>query len=213
MRTIKSIKMRKKGDLTNNILSLVVVALGIVILLFGFLRLLENARDDETRNVQRTLDGIVEKIKLLEDGQSNKFLIQGFPGANNWFLVGWSGNEPSRPEKCSFESCLCVCKGSANGADCQSNGICREVNYNTLDIFSLKQGPVGSILGVTNSANKERFDFLDVQQREDFIEDKRINLAENLIQIKIFKEKDKLIIGYYNPDVSGLSRGASAGTH
>src|SRR3989338_7992493 len=121
MRTIKSIKMRKKGDLTNNILSLVVVALGIVILLFGFLRLLENARDDETRNVQRTLDGIVEKIKLLEDGQSNKFLIQGFPGANNWFLVGWSGNEPSRPEKCSFESCLCVCKGISTVPDATSD--------------------------------------------------------------------------------------------
>jgi len=92
------------------------------------------------------------KIELLEDGENNTFIIQGFKGGENWYLVGWNKEEQDRPEKCFFDNCLCICKpedATSNnpygrkqygrqdlGEGCQDNGFCREIESPSIAVAS-----------------------------------------------------------------------------
>ena len=71
--------------------------------------LLEKAKEViSEESAKDMLDVIEGKIKLLDEGETGKYMIRGIDG---WFLSGWSGDNKERPEKCFLESCICVCKG------------------------------------------------------------------------------------------------------
>jgi hypothetical protein len=163
--------MNKRGvEITlNNVLSLIIAAIAIGLLAFGAAKLYQVYTGSEVENARNTLNIVMAKIEALEEGESNKFLIQGFEGAENWYLEGWSKNEEGRPDKCSLNSCLCVCKLSDTDA-CQNNGFCRKIDNDELKVRSVT-GP-------------SKFD------------KGAIDLQENVIEIEISKE-DVLYINYF----------------
>lgn len=129
-------KMRnRKGDLTQNVLSLIIAALGIALLVFAAYKLYRANVENEEENATKLLNSLDEKIKNLKDGEIGRFPIRG---VNGWYLTGWGKDEQGRPDKCFFNSCVCVCKsGGINEKDsCQKNGICRDLKYDK--VFSGK---------------------------------------------------------------------------
>lgn len=118
----------------DNTLELLIVAISLGLILGGGgYAIYTYLNDNEQENAQRLIDSIAGKYEVLKDEEKNTFIFQGFRGANKWFLLGWSKVDPSRPEKCSFESCLCICKGLTSG-DCQKNGICRFFGNDSISI-------------------------------------------------------------------------------
>jgi len=109
-------KMNKKGILEKNSVELIVAVLAILTLvIFAAVQLYKVFSNSEAENARKTLNIIEGKINALKEGQSNTFLIQGFKGAENWFIAGWSKNDNVKPDKCFDISCLCVCKGDPVG--------------------------------------------------------------------------------------------------
>lgn len=130
--------MLKKGDLLN-VVGGVILAVVCLLVVFGFAVKLYNLRtNQEDENAKKTLDLLMSKIELLQDGQATNVTLQGFDGFQNWFIVGWnkSVDTRSKPQKCFFESCICVCNGAPSFGDfpnypfakCQESGFCREIH-------------------------------------------------------------------------------------
>jgi len=161
----------KRGDLQNNVLSLVIVAIGLGLLVFGFVKLYQVTVSNESKDAQKTIDTLFDKVETLKDGESNNFLIQGFKGSENWKIIGWDKNEKGRPDKCFFESCICICKGieinvvfygpqgkgsleeaifsrkSEHAKNCNINGFCRVIEGRKVNLakmeYSLLYYPAG----------------------------------------------------------------------
>jgi hypothetical protein len=72
------------------------------------------------------------KINNIEQGKSGKILIQGFKGATNWKLYGFNSYDLNRPDKCSFESCICICTAKS---DCQESGFCKSSKEEVIKIY------------------------------------------------------------------------------
>jgi hypothetical protein len=79
---------------------------------------------------------LTKKIENLKDGWEDNFPIIG---VNGWVLAGWSKEfiSESRPDKCFYNSCLCVCKDGLGS--CQDNGLCREIGEDVVQ-FSTAEG-------------------------------------------------------------------------
>ncbi len=118
------------------VLAVIIVA-GIVFA--GFLLVGKFRENNEQRNAQKFIDSVLDRYARLEIGENNTFIFQGFRGGGNWYLTGWSDSNPSRPQKCFFASCLCVCKGGPSASNCQLDGFCR----------NLSESPVVSAAAIT----------------------------------------------------------------
>ncbi len=171
--------MRKKGDLTNQALSVLIAVIGILLITYGIYKLYDVVRNNENKNAQKNIDTLNEKIKFLEDGKSGVFTIQGFKNSREWYITGWTGG--TGPDKCFLSSCLCICKGNPienkerffhdpetgginiyneflnkeKMADyCQNNGYCRDLDFERVEIkdslIVLSQG-----LSVVNASIQE----------------------------------------------------------
>lgn len=104
--------MGKRGDLREQVPGLLIGILCLVLIVIFAVALYKIFINQEAENAKRTIDSLEGKIKLLENGQSNEFLITGFKNADNWFVAGWGKNDPTAPDKCMYRSCLCICRPS-----------------------------------------------------------------------------------------------------
>ncbi|HIG52176.1 TPA: hypothetical protein EYQ19_02045 [Candidatus Pacearchaeota archaeon] len=111
----------KKGILVKNALGAIIAIMGLVILIFAGMNIYKSFYE-EKRNAQKVIDNIMGKIDNLEEGENGTFLIQGI---DDWSLKGWSKDEENRPDKCFFDSCLCICP---NEGPCPENGLCRKID-------------------------------------------------------------------------------------
>ncbi|MCH7567872.1 MAG: hypothetical protein IIA87_00450 [Nanoarchaeota archaeon] len=127
--------MRKKGILIKNVMALVIAVIGLLILSVVVVRLYQINVNQEQENARKTIDNIMGKIVLLEDGEIGRFAIQGFKGSKNWYLVGWDKRFEDRPDKCFLDNCICICKGNTPTA-CQSTGFCRNVKNEEVFVYS-----------------------------------------------------------------------------
>lgn len=140
--------INKKAILVENVLSLLIAAVGIALLIFGAVKLYKITVSQEEENAKTLINVLEGKINTLQDGETGKFPIQGI---EKWFLTGWSKNAGDRPNKCFFESCICICPLNFNptpiyGRDtshsteriesCQEEGFCREIDKETIWIFN-----------------------------------------------------------------------------
>jgi hypothetical protein len=113
---IRNILSNKRGaeTLLNNVLGLIIAAIGIGLLIFGVVRLYEVYSDNEADNARNTLDTVIGKTEALKVDESNKFFVQGVQSLESkkewWFLVGWGKDDFPKPDKCFFDSCVCYCK-------------------------------------------------------------------------------------------------------
>lgn len=98
------------------------------ILLAGFLLVGKFRENSEQRNAQGFIDSLLNRHARLEVGENNTFIFQGFKGGQDWYLVGWADSDPTRPQKCFFASCLCLCKRKDSSFNCQLDGFCRNLS-------------------------------------------------------------------------------------
>ena len=141
---------KRKGDLTNNALSIIIAVIGLGLLFFGVMKLYQLKDSEEQKNVQRALANIEDKINALENGQEGLFAIQGFSGSNKWFLAGYglSVDPNLRPAKCYFKSCLCICTGEDASRlhsvlqtvpVCQQKGFCRFFDISSVKVETVSK--------------------------------------------------------------------------
>jgi len=127
--------MNKKGILLKNVLALVITAIGLGLIIIAGVKLYNLSKDQEFENAKKLLDSLIGKIENVKDGETGRPVIRGVEG---WYLIGWSSNDNSRPDKCFFNSCICVCKKNRNigRLDCQENGFCGKLNYNNVYFYN-----------------------------------------------------------------------------
>lgn len=122
----------KKAEITlNEVIGILIAVLIIAGIVYGIIQVATIFMDSENRNAKNTLDLFVEKLSFAEKGNVT-FVVQGFPNSKNWFVAAWSAGQEGRPDKCYFDSCICVCPLSASGKDsekCQSKGFCKNLDY------------------------------------------------------------------------------------
>lgn len=172
----------KKGDLLNNVLGLIIAAIGIGLLIFGAVKLYGATESQEEEGAKNILTVISEKINNLKDGETGKYPVQGI---EEWFLTGWNASDLTRPDKCFFKSCICVCKKLSVSyyasdkvklkEDCQKNGFCKEIDKEDIRING------GGVYIVGEDRDKISY--------RDFI-----LFQKNLIELEIRKEKESLYI-------------------
>jgi len=161
--------MNRKGDI-NVVLKLILAVVGLTLIFFAAGKIYSGFVGQDDRNAENTINAIEAKINALDKGESTLFNSRG-PQAKAdddewWYFVGWSKDESTRPDKCFFESCICMCNHpaaydlqrvireafiTAVGAgppsfsgpskedlsvSCQNNGICRDVDYESVNIKS-----------------------------------------------------------------------------
>jgi hypothetical protein len=111
----------KKGMLMGNILSLIIAfAALIVLLMFGLSFFNVTVADSEAEAAQTFIDSALAKVESVEEGESGEFSLTGVEG---WFFTAWDGEGKTRPDKCSFGSCICICNGDSFGEGHKAGGI------------------------------------------------------------------------------------------
>lgn len=120
--------MNRKGDLTREILGVIIALIGLLIIASIIWKLYNLNISQDEENANNILDSVMAKINAIEEGQNTSLIIQGFNGANEWYLVGWNKDDSLnlKPEMCFDTSCICACKGPTK-QDCESEGVCRRV--------------------------------------------------------------------------------------
>ena len=130
----------KKGILTKNVLSLLVAVMGIILLIFVSVSIYNSFESQEEKNARAFLDGLMGKIDNLEDGETGVFPMTW---VEDYRMIGYDKSLPREevPEKCFFESCICICKDGGDSSEyikdeCQSSGFCKDIGNKNLDVFS-----------------------------------------------------------------------------
>jgi hypothetical protein len=100
--------INRKADLMNNVLTVIIAVVGMAILLFAAVKLYSVYANSEAANAKRTANTVQGKIDIIDPGETANFAVRG---GDNWFLSGWDRNDNTRPERCYFYSCICVCEG------------------------------------------------------------------------------------------------------
>jgi len=172
----------KRGDLKEHIGDIIIGILCLALIIAAIVIIYKVFVNQEAQNAKVTIDGIEAKINNLAVGQNGTFSVSGFPGAApsditaaRWYFIGWSKAETGRPGACTYESCLCICKGSLGAdksalvAECDKEGFCRAF-------------PVSSIQVQTNFKATE-FAGKNVPY---------IRLESNLLDINVVKKKDNI---------------------
>ena len=129
----------KRGDFTvNEVLGLIIAAIGIGIVIFGAYKLYEVTINQESDNAKALLNSLEGKINSLNNNELGRFQMRG---VKEWFLVGWGKNDAGRIDKCFFESCICICKGNEFDLkdSCQLNGFCKNVNSDIVSVFEFEK--------------------------------------------------------------------------
>lgn len=133
----------KNGEFKDNILGAIIAVVilgGIIYLSIGLYGVTVG---QEEKNAQEFLDSLVGKIENLEDGESGTFAMKW---VENYRVLGYDKSLPRGevPDKCFFESCVCICKEKGNilGSwqneqknECQKNGFCRELEDAEINVL------------------------------------------------------------------------------
>lgn len=182
--------INRKNGLIRDVTSLVIAIIGILLLLFAVYQLYKVFVDQDSEVAKRALNVIEAKINLLEEGQTAKFPIKGpWSKERKWYLVGWGKENPERPDKCYFDSCVCICEGYGK-EQCQGrNGFCRKVNVNDVKIESFKVFEKGGGSNVGGGGNVPAGPLQEKSVSG-------IEFQSNLIELQIKKNKDSLEISY-----------------
>lgn len=184
----------KRGDLESNMISLLIALLALSVLFFGAYKLYTNIKNNEIEQAKNFLDELEGKIELTED--RSEFNIRGVgKDAKNptWFLVGFGKSDSldSKPERCSFDSCICVCNLPANDVSHQTSksefveacknpkdSICRKIEFD--DVYVNMIGALEYNIWNEKSSG--------------YTENYFIPLASKLYQLKLRKSVDDKIL-------------------
>jgi hypothetical protein len=132
----------KRGNLIMDSVPGIIIAVLCLLILGGVVVLVWKALvNDEYSRAQTAIDFIENKMNALKNaGESTTFSIQSpcnKADECDWFIYAWGKDNTMadwRPEKCYFNSCICVCRGKTvkkeeivNSCQDLKTGICRVV--------------------------------------------------------------------------------------
>ncbi len=139
--------IKKKGAWTVEEFGKIVIAIIGILLMIPLIILLVNIfSDDEEANAQNFIKSLDGKIENLKVGETGKFPMQGL---DDWVLTGWSDKDEGKPDKCFFNSCICVCPVEGDGeglsGKCQEGGFCRGVEEEKV-LISFRKEAINIVL-------------------------------------------------------------------
>ena len=205
--------MNKRGDLVKETLEIILFVVGAVLLVFAVFKVYSNVKETQFESAGNSLEGLIKRAENTKEGEVNSFVMQGLKG---WFLIGWSKNDNTRPDKCFFESCICICNGDVSDAkkSCQEKGICKEVKKENVFIYGFnRKGDAEMIIkeeDVVKDINNEAYkgagkwsdktdNFILLNECFDFSEN-------NLYRFFVYKnEKELSVLGVNDIDSSSYS--------
>ena len=137
----------KKGIGLPNVLSIVLAIAGILLISYAAYQLYNFFGSEKDANAQEFLEGLIGKIDNLEDEETGTFAMRWIEG---YRVMGYDKSLPREevPEKCFFESCICICKakGDLSGNwkkeqknECQEMGFCRDLGNKEINLLIKNQ--------------------------------------------------------------------------
>jgi hypothetical protein len=198
--TIKGIKY-KKGNLMDHVPNIIIAVVCLALLIGLVVLVYKIFVNDEYKAAQKMIDVIETKISAIGDGEATKFSIQS-PCKKDvekcgWFLFAFSKDEAKKPDKCYFDSCICLCKNEETiqiydsnkkvlhknvyGPDgiCQksSTGICRKIDIKEIKVTSVLQGETSQVSYISM---KEPLSELTLQKSKDALLISQIYIEDNM---------------------------------
>ncbi len=195
--------MDKKGDLLKNVLTLIIAAIGLGLIIIAGVKLYNLNKDQEFENARKLLDGLIGKVENVKDGETGKPVIRGVDG---WVFAGWSGEDNNRPDKCFFNSCICVCKTGEDGpffkgrifnpktdafsneiikTACQSEGFCRKIEVKKVSVSAYRD----LIIKYKNAGQNDQVETQKISR--DYIP-----MQGNLLELLVKRSGDSLSVVY-----------------
>lgn len=195
----------KRGEegnfLSQNFVSLVIAVIGLVLVFFAASRLYAAYVNNEAENAKNFLNVIEAKIGNLKDGEVGRYSIRA---VKNWYLLGWNKNEGGRPDKCFFESCVCICpKDYKNPAgSCDKAGFCRDLKeFDSIRVLNFnkvknKQTIVNEedIIKDVNNYFGKYGEWVTGIQPYPLLDECPLFSEENLVEMLIYKKGKSLAI-------------------
>ncbi len=200
----------KRGEFTQEVLSVVVAVAGILLIGFLGVKLYNFFSSQDERNAGAFLDGLKAKIDALDEtdycnqipqasppnGQlsppecviSNTFALRGVEG---WFLVAWNKDVPldDKPQKCFDKNCLCLCKDKPDKDNCQERGVCRDIDRPMFLNFTLNYS-FDTTLKKVQELGEATFSYYR------FVESNCTYLANGLMPFNVTKKQEHVTISY-----------------
>lgn len=118
-------KLNKKGVENESLTTLGKLIIGVAALLilgFGTAKLFSvTTEKNDLKNSELLTQTLEGKINAFLDSefQETTITIQGFN--EKWFITGWGENSLKRPEKCFFDTCICISEGPPTAKSCDAN--------------------------------------------------------------------------------------------
>src|SRR3989338_11696582 len=174
-------KKRASQFLPENVVSIIIGAIILIGFGLGVYTWYQTAQTDtEFASASSTIRTIKGKIDALKVGQENDFPFQGFAGKQAWYIKGYSNTTINRPEKCFFESCICV-SPYPTPISCDNEG-----NHEIIDAGEIIIEGVFPEKCITVKTGPEDYDTICTQSEtpDDFI-----IIPKNFYLLHISKEK------------------------
>ena len=95
---------RKANIVLKNVLGIVIAVLGIGMLILGIVNVYSAISNQEIKSAESRIEVLVSQIENLGIGESGTFTITGYKNSENWFIMGWSNLDLTKPEKCFEKS-------------------------------------------------------------------------------------------------------------
>ena len=196
----------KRADLMNNVLTVLIAVVGLVIIGYAAWKLYVVYADQDATNAQKEIDLIEGKLGNLEAGQASRILLRKIP---KWAIVGWGANEEGGPDKCYFKSCVCICKYSNLAprskeeftSSCQNSGYCRTFsepraetftiyNYNDINFASSQQQVLEFLENPANYESSFRLGLASLKYKNFYIKYISFEFSKtNLIEVDLYKNE------------------------
>ena len=184
--------MNRKGAFGitgEEVLKIILVAVIVVLLAFAGWKMIGFFRISEVDKAISVLDELEGKIEAVEEGSESILTVQSPCEENEdceWYIQGWGRDDVGRPDRCFFESCICICEGlGASACQNEQNGVCREVGFDEVEVKGISKvsrnlNPTKGISGGNSIASDEVC--------------KNIFLRDSLIEVSVSKEVEKLTL-------------------
>ncbi len=201
-------KNKKASVIHDNLLEVILAALGILLVVGGGLWLAYKVwtinQDQSAENAQQLLNDIVAKIEAIEDGDNATMLARRIKG--DWGIIAYKKTDPIRPEKCFLQNCICIFpfdyswwKGRGNefifspdyqkmAESCQKEGYVRLFQDKTIEVITVDaisgvpDGIALSLRGEIKTRTYPRI-YIGDKMGEGGVLQLNIDRRENLIQV------------------------------
>lgn len=117
----------KKGEITSDnflgtVLAVLVVLLFVSAAYGGVKAVYKNSEQKNAESITKEVQAKIIEFSKIDKTSLNDSIAQ-VSNENVWYLAVWSEDEIGRPDKCFFDSCVCICPERSN-VSCQDNGHC-----------------------------------------------------------------------------------------